>query len=150
VRNPQQEHCTVVDGKLFTDVMQDVTGWGDILFIVHTSDIVLECAGPLPPGTNDRGYYNVHGDSFIGGHIRADNCQAIAFASRPFMGRPRVPFSSSTRPARRCSRSSSAATRRACSFRPRSLNSTRCVSVAADWSEATTERNAVAEERHRR
>ena len=88
VRNLQQEHCTVVDGKLFTDVMQDVTGWGDILFIVHTSDIVLECAGPLPPGTNGRGYYNVHGDSLIGGHIRADNCQAIAFASRPFMGRP--------------------------------------------------------------
>lgn len=75
VRNLQQEHCTVVDGKLFTDVMQDVTGWGDILFIVHTSDIVLECAGPLPPGTNSRGYYNVHGDSFIGGHIRVDNCQ---------------------------------------------------------------------------
>ena len=50
VRNLQQEHCTVVDGKLFTDLMQDVTGWGDILFIVHTSDIVLECAGPLPPG----------------------------------------------------------------------------------------------------
>jgi putative heme utilization carrier protein HutX len=88
VRNLQQEHCTVVDGKLFTDVMQDVTEWGDILFIVHTSDIVLECAGPLPPGTYGRGYYNVHGGSPIGGHIRADNCQAIAFVSRPFMGRP--------------------------------------------------------------
>ena len=83
VRN-LQEHCTVVDGKLFTDVMQDVTEWGDILFIVHTSDIVLECAGPLPPGTYGRGYYNVHGDSPIGGHIRADNGQAIAFVS--FMG----------------------------------------------------------------
>jgi hypothetical protein len=88
VRNLQQEHCTVVDGKLFTDAMQDVTEWGDILFIVHTSDIVLECAGPLPPGTYGRGYYNVHGDSPIGGHIRADNCQAFAFVSRPFMGRP--------------------------------------------------------------
>jgi hypothetical protein len=88
VRNLQQEHCTVADGKLFTDVMQDVTEWGDILFIVHTSDIVIECAGPLPLGTYGRGYYNVHGDSPIGGHIRADNCQAIAFVSRPFMGRP--------------------------------------------------------------
>jgi putative heme utilization carrier protein HutX len=58
-----------------------------ILFIVHTPDIVLECAGPLPPGTFGRGYYNVHGDGPIGGHIRAENCAAIAFVSRPFMGR---------------------------------------------------------------
>ena len=47
------------------------TAWGKILFIVHTADIVLECEGELPPGTYGRGYYNVHGDSPIGGHIRA-------------------------------------------------------------------------------
>jgi heme iron utilization protein len=88
VRNLLHEHRTVVDGKLFAEIMQDVTTWGDILFIVHTPDIVLECSGPLPPGTYGRGYYNVHGESPIGGHIRAENCRAIALVARPFMGRP--------------------------------------------------------------
>ena len=62
--------------------------WGEVLFIVHTPDIVLECAGSIPPGTFGRGYYNIHGDSPIGGHIRAEACSRIAFLSRPFMGRP--------------------------------------------------------------
>ena len=88
VRNLLHEQRTVVDGQQFADIMQDVTTWGDILFIVHTPDIVLECEGPLPPGTFGRGYYNVHGESPIGGHIRAESCRAIAFVSRPFMGRP--------------------------------------------------------------
>jgi heme iron utilization protein len=88
VRNLLHDHRSVVDASAFEAVMQDVTTWGDILFIVHTPDIVLECAGPLPPGSFGRGYYNVHGESPIGGHIRAENCAAIAFVSRPFMGRP--------------------------------------------------------------
>jgi len=87
VKNLPGEHCTVADGAKFSEVMEDVTTWGPILFIVHTSDIVLECEGALPPGSYARGYYNIHGDSPIGGHIRADNCRAIAFVSRPFMGR---------------------------------------------------------------
>jgi len=87
VRNLPSEHSTVIEAKPFADIMQDVTTGGDILFIVHTPDIVLECAGPLPPGTFGRGYFNVHGDGPIGGHIRAENCAAIAFVSRPFMGR---------------------------------------------------------------
>ncbi len=88
VRNLLGEHRTLVDGTQFEAVMHDVTTWGDILFIVHTPDIVLECSGPLPLGSFGRGYYNVHGDSPIGGHIRAESCTAIAFVSRPFMGRP--------------------------------------------------------------
>ncbi len=87
VRNLLHEQRTIVDGQQFTDIMQDGTTWGDILFLGHTPDIVLECEGPLPPGTFARGYYNVHGESPIGGHIRAENCRSIAFVSRPFMGR---------------------------------------------------------------
>jgi heme iron utilization protein len=49
---------------------------------------VLECAGRIPPGSFARGYFNLHGDSPIGGHIKADNCAHIVFVSRPFMGRP--------------------------------------------------------------
>lgn len=82
-----EDHRTLVDGTRFADVMTAIGDWGPILFIVHTRHIVLECEGVLPPGTFGRGYYNIHGDSPIGGHIRAEGCKAIAFVSRPFMGR---------------------------------------------------------------
>jgi putative heme utilization carrier protein HutX len=68
--------------------MQALTGWGEVLLIVHTPDIVLECAGSIPPGSFARGYYNLSGNSPIGGHLKAQNCAQIAFVSRPFMGRP--------------------------------------------------------------
>jgi heme iron utilization protein len=48
----------------------------------HNTDIVLECTGRLPPGTFGHGYFNIHGDSPIGGHIKADNCKSIAFVAR--------------------------------------------------------------------
>jgi putative heme utilization carrier protein HutX len=82
-----REHRTLVPADHFATIMEAVGTWGPILFIVHTPDIVLECEGVLPPGTYGRGYYNLHGDSPIGGHIRAENCAGIAFVSRPFMGR---------------------------------------------------------------
>lgn len=82
-----EQHRTIVDGGKLEAILQAVTSWGPILFIVHTPDLVLECEGPLPPGTFGRGYFNLHGDSPIGGHIRASRCKEIAFVSRPFMGR---------------------------------------------------------------
>jgi putative heme utilization carrier protein HutX len=88
VRALPAEHRTIVAGRRFAEAMQDMATWGEVLLIVHTPDIVLECAGPLPSGSFGRGYYNLHGDSPIGGHIRADRCHHIAFVSRPFMGRP--------------------------------------------------------------
>ena len=83
-----EEHRTIVPGALFTEVMADLETWGEVLVIVHTPDIVLECVGSIPPGQVGRGYFNLHGDSPIGGHIRFENCTSIAFVSRPFMGRP--------------------------------------------------------------
>jgi putative heme utilization carrier protein HutX len=80
-------HQTFVAGDRFQDVMSDLEGWGEVLFIVHTPDIVLECVGRIPNGTIGRGYFNLHGDSPIGGHIRYEACASIAFVSRPFMGR---------------------------------------------------------------
>lgn len=81
------QHCRWAKGDDFGAVMKELTGWGDVLMIVHTPNIVLECKGPIPPGEFGRGYYNIHGDSPIGGHIRAERCTAIAFVRRPFMGR---------------------------------------------------------------
>ncbi|WP_457089690.1 ChuX/HutX family heme-like substrate-binding protein [Microvirga sp. P5_D2] len=34
-----------------------------------------------------RGYFNIHGDSPIGGHLRADRCRFIYFIDRPFFGK---------------------------------------------------------------
>jgi putative heme utilization carrier protein HutX len=82
-----REYCTLTGADQFAAIMEAVGTWGPILFIVHTADIVLECEGVLPPGTYGRGYFNIHGDSPIGGHIKAENCAQIAFVSRPFMGR---------------------------------------------------------------
>ncbi|MBK5960819.1 putative heme utilization radical SAM enzyme HutW [Rhodoplanes elegans] len=80
-------NCTFAPAEKFADVMGELTGWGTMLFIVHTPSIVLECAGTIPPGEFGRGYFNLHGDSPIGGHIKAERCTAIAFVRRPFMGR---------------------------------------------------------------
>jgi heme iron utilization protein len=88
VRALPAEHRSVVAGALFEQIFADLTAWGEVLFIVHTPDIVLECAGKIPPGSFARGYFNLHGDSPIGGHLKAENCTHIAFVSRPFMGRP--------------------------------------------------------------
>lgn len=88
VRALPEEHRDIVPGAKFEEILQALTAWGEVLFIVHTPDIVLECAGTIPPGTVGRGYFNLHGDSPIGGHIKAENCTHIVFVSRPFMGRP--------------------------------------------------------------
>lgn len=76
-----------VAGSRFEELWQGLTQWGDVLFIVHTKDIVLECKGPLPGGASAQGYFNIHGDSPIGGHIKADRCAAIYFIDRLFHGR---------------------------------------------------------------
>ncbi len=71
----------------FEAIWSDMSGWGQILFIVHTDDIVLEAEGSLPPGSEGHGWFNIHGDSPIGGHIRKNNCAAITFVDRDFHGR---------------------------------------------------------------
>jgi hypothetical protein len=76
-----------VPGSAFEAVWRELATWGDVLLIVHTRDIVCEVVGSLPVGSFGHGYYNIHGDSPIGGHIRAANCTAIYLVDRPFHGR---------------------------------------------------------------
>jgi len=83
VRALPSENVLVVSNAPFAKVMEAIATWGEVLFIVHTPNIVLECKGKVPQGTMGRGYFNIHGDSPIAGHIKADRC----FVSRPFMGR---------------------------------------------------------------
>lgn len=79
--------AVAVPAAKFDAVWEDMTAWGTVMFIVHTADGVFETAGSLPPGTHGRGYFNIHGDSPIGGHIKAERCAAIYFVDRPFFGR---------------------------------------------------------------
>jgi heme iron utilization protein len=58
-----------------------------VTFIVHTEDGVFETKAPLPPGSEARGYFNIHGESPLGGHLRIARCAAIYFVDRQFFGR---------------------------------------------------------------
>lgn len=79
--------AVVLSSDYFEEVMKSLSGLGRITFVVHTDDIILECKGEVPNGSYGRGYFNIHGDSPIGGHIKAENCAAIFFISRKLMGR---------------------------------------------------------------
>jgi heme iron utilization protein len=83
---PKKERI-LVPPEAFEAIWTELSTWGDVLLIVHTKDIVCEVVGSLPVGTFGHGYYNIHGDSPIGGHIRAANCRAIYLVDRPFHGR---------------------------------------------------------------
>lgn len=71
----------------FDQVWNDLTTWGTVMFVVHTADGVFETKAALPPGTHGRGYFNIHGESPIGGHLKVERCAAIYFIDRPFFGR---------------------------------------------------------------
>ncbi|WP_145506469.1 heme utilization cystosolic carrier protein HutX [Yersinia alsatica] len=70
----------------FDRVWDSMTEWGDVTTLVHTADIILEHKGPLPSGFHRHGYFNLRDKQGLSGHIRAQNCQAIALLERPFMG----------------------------------------------------------------
>lgn len=70
----------------FDRVWDSMTEWGDVTVLVHTADIILEHQGPLPSGFHRHGYFNLRNKQGLSGHIRAQNCQAIALLERPFMG----------------------------------------------------------------
>lgn len=74
-------------GERFEAVWSALALWREVLLIVHTEDIVLEVRGALPAGTEGHGWFNIHGDSPIGGHIRRSGCTEIALIDRPFHGR---------------------------------------------------------------
>ncbi|QEE44167.1 heme utilization cystosolic carrier protein HutX [Rhizobium sp. WL3] len=77
----------LVPSEGWEPIWKDLTSWGEILMIVHTEDIVLEVEGSLPEGSEGHGWFNIHGDSPIGGHIRKERCVSIAFVDRGFHGR---------------------------------------------------------------
>ncbi len=81
------EAARAVEGGRFEEIWQALTGWGTVLFLVHGVNGVFEIKTALPPGTSGRGWFNIHGDTPLGGHLRADRCATIWFVDRPFFGR---------------------------------------------------------------
>jgi putative heme utilization carrier protein HutX len=75
-----------ISGERFEEVWHDLTKWGDLTFVVHTPDGFFESEGVIVPGEFGHGYYNIHGDSPIGGHFRTDRCRFIYFVDRPYFG----------------------------------------------------------------
>lgn len=73
-------------GDHFAEVMQDISGWGDVITIVHTKDVILEFNGPLPDGRFSHGFYNLKEGGSLSGHLRHENCRTIIFLRRLFMG----------------------------------------------------------------
>jgi heme iron utilization protein len=76
-----------IPGDLYQEIWQDLTAWGVITLVVHTRDGVFECEGSIPAGTLGHGYFNIHGETPIGGHLRMERCRSIYFVDRPFFGR---------------------------------------------------------------
>jgi hypothetical protein len=82
---PENAAKTAVES--FEHIWNDLTAWGQVVFIVHTADGVFETACTIPPGSHARGYFNIHGDSPLGGHLKIERCAAIYFVDRPFFKR---------------------------------------------------------------
>ena len=74
-------------GEHFVEILADIAEWGDVTFICHTKDAVVEVVGPMPIGKVGHGMYNLQGGaSGLSGHLRHENCKTIFFVRRPFMG----------------------------------------------------------------
>lgn len=77
---------TLAAGSHFDQVWESVCEWGRVTLLVHTDDVILEFTGELPSGFHRHGYFNLRGKQGVSGHIKAENCQHIAFVERKFMG----------------------------------------------------------------
>ncbi|MWN31181.1 MULTISPECIES: heme utilization cystosolic carrier protein HutX [unclassified Gilliamella] len=75
----------IVEGCHFDTIWNEVTTWGEVLFLVHTGDVIAEISGELPPGSYSQKYFNLRHQTGLSGHIKADHCQYIAFIERKFM-----------------------------------------------------------------
>lgn len=81
------ENAALARKESFDRIWEDLTSWGPVVFIVHTADGVFETACTIPQGSHARGYFNIHGDSPLGGHLKIERCAAIYFVDRPFFKR---------------------------------------------------------------
>ncbi|MFV0490648.1 MAG: heme utilization cystosolic carrier protein HutX, partial [Pseudorhodobacter sp.] len=77
-----EAHC--IPGAHFVSVMDSFGDWGDMTLIVNTGNVILEAKGQVT-GSVGRGFYNLGGKA-VGGHLKFDACDMIAFVSRKLFG----------------------------------------------------------------
>lgn len=72
----------------FDDLWARLAEWGKVtLFVIHDGH-VFEIEGKLHTGKRMHGYYNILSrHATIGGHLRCDSIDSIAFLTLPFMKR---------------------------------------------------------------
>ncbi|MEL7016277.1 MAG: heme utilization cystosolic carrier protein HutX [Pseudomonadota bacterium] len=87
VRLLPSEHCVVIPDPPIAKILDDLSGWGDLMIIVQTDAIVAEIVSALPPASEGRGYFNFGKGAPFGGHLKQDACQHVAFLERSFAGR---------------------------------------------------------------
>ncbi len=87
VRHQANEQTTFADGAHFVEAMQDMRSWGELMFLVHTPDVILEVKTEMPDGALGHGFYNLKGKP-TGGHLKAGNCGTVGFITSSFMGTP--------------------------------------------------------------
>ncbi|MCG6204631.1 heme utilization cystosolic carrier protein HutX [Rhodopseudomonas sp. HC1] len=74
-------------GEGFVPAMAELATWGEVTLIVHSDDAIFEFTGEVPRGEIGRGYFNLMQPKGLHGHLKHDNCGAVAFVERPFMGK---------------------------------------------------------------
>lgn len=79
--------ATLARGAEFEQIWDELTGWGEILFLIHNAHGVFEIATALSPGSAGHGYFNLSGPAPLRGHLRANLCREIWFVDRPLFGR---------------------------------------------------------------
>jgi len=73
-------------GEVFGLVWTELTTWEKGTFIMQHAGTVLEVKGAIPSGSHGHGYFNLKGETGIGGHLKVDDLDCICFLSMPFMG----------------------------------------------------------------
>lgn len=70
----------------FDDIWGRLTQWPTANFIMQHLGTVLEVKTSIPAGKFGHGYFNLMGDSPLGGHLKMDDLSSICLLSLPFMG----------------------------------------------------------------
>lgn len=87
IENLPEEFCKEVSGDKFEEILTDIQGWGEMLFIKNTPSFIIEFKTNVPSGKKMQGYYNFsHKDSPMGGHLKFDDISCIFFVTQTFMG----------------------------------------------------------------
>lgn len=80
-----KEICTITKGSHFEMIWKELATWEKATVIIEYKGSAFEISTKIDEGTNAHGYYNIMGESALGGHIKADNIYSIAFSTMPFM-----------------------------------------------------------------